>query len=276
MRLIYAEEAVRPPNLFESRAGSPRLRVVTYNVHKCRGLDGRVRPHRIASVLNELDADVIALQEVTASAGEGSGAGHAEFLAETLGLNCCFGENRRHGVAPYGNAILTRLPIHHWQNYDITAANREPRGCLRADVSLPGSATLRIFNLHMGTGFFERRTQVHKFHEAILPEGGAGGVRLILGDFNEWTRGLASRLLSSRFNSADPRVHLGRRHTYPGLAPFLHLDHIYFDSALKLEKLSLYRSPLALLASDHLPLMAEFGLRQLEQSPSSRRVPDQG
>jgi endonuclease/exonuclease/phosphatase family metal-dependent hydrolase len=88
-----------------------------------------------------------------------------------------------------------------------------------------------------------------------------------VGDFNEWTKGLATRLLGSHFLSADIRSHLGRRRTYPGVLPLLHLDHIYFDGVLKLEKLELHQNPAALLASDHLPLVADFRL------DASRKVP---
>jgi endonuclease/exonuclease/phosphatase family metal-dependent hydrolase len=82
--------------------------------------------------------------------------------------------------------------------------------------------------------------------------------RIVLGDFNEWTRGLATRLLRSHLESADIRVHLRRSYTYPGVLPFLHLDHIYYDPKLRLERLSLHRTGKALVASDHLPLVGEF------------------
>jgi hypothetical protein len=84
------------------------------------------------------------------------------------------------------------------------------------------------------------------------------GVRVVLGDFNELTHGLASRLLSTHFQSVDIESHLRRSRTYPGLLPFLHLDHIYFDGRLTLERLVLHRSRTALIASDHLPLVADF------------------
>jgi endonuclease/exonuclease/phosphatase family metal-dependent hydrolase len=82
--------------------------------------------------------------------------------------------------------------------------------------------------------------------------------RLVLGDFNEWTRGLVSRVLQEEFESVDIMLHLKRRRTYPGVLPIMHLDHMYFDRELLLEKFSLHRSSMALMASDHLPLVAEF------------------
>ena len=83
-------------------------------------------------------------------------------------------------------------------------------------------------------------------------------LRIVLGDFNEWTPGLASRVFATHFQSADARRNLRRTRTYPGLLPLLGLDHIYFDTALKLERLVLHRSRTALVASDHLPLVADL------------------
>jgi endonuclease/exonuclease/phosphatase family metal-dependent hydrolase len=89
---------------------------------------------------------------------------------------------------------------------------------------------------------------------------GTDSPRIILGDFNEWTRGLTTRLLSRHLNSAEPEQRLGRARTYPGVFPLLHLDHVYYNSRLKLQKISVHRSRLALAASDHLPIVADFVL----------------
>jgi endonuclease/exonuclease/phosphatase family metal-dependent hydrolase len=130
---------------------------------------------------------------------------------------------------------------------------------LRADIVLPGSAVLHVFNVHLGTSFFERRLQARRLVAAdLLTDLSLERPRLVLGDFNEWTSGLATRLLQSHMQSADIRTHLRRSRTYPGMLPLLHLDHIYFDPQLKLEKLTLCRTRKAIVASDHLPLAAEF------------------
>ena len=118
---------------------------------------------------------------------------------------------------------------------------------------------LHTFNVHLGTAFLERRHQGRKLiDEAIRNDSKLHGPRLMLGDFNEWTRGLASRLLASHLISADVRLHLPRTRTYPGVLPFLHLDHIYYEDSLTLEAMTLHRNRLSLLASDHLPLVADF------------------
>ncbi len=243
------------------------MRIVTYNVHKCRGLDRRVRPARIASVLRELDADIIALQEVLSVGGAAREMDQARFIAEELGYDYCIGENRRLGGGAYGNVILSRLPWHHVHNYDITWRGRERRGCLRVDIEMGGDNTaarhlLHLFNVHLGTAYIERRHQARQLvGDRILGNAELTGARVVLGDFNEWTKGLATRLLTEHLQSADLRTHLRSPRTYPGPLPLVHLDHIYFDPALELQQLTLHKSLTALVASDHLPLVADFRLR---------------
>jgi endonuclease/exonuclease/phosphatase family metal-dependent hydrolase len=244
-----------------STAAVNRIRIVTYNIHKCRGLDRRVRPSRIAAVLRELDADVIALQEVVGENEDspGQAAGIAACLPE--GYSVQFGENRRVHGAAYGNAVLSRMPVRFARNYDLTWARRERRGCLRADVELPGGLLLHVFNVHLGTGFLERRQQARMLlSDSLLRRIDLQGPSVVVGDFNEWTHGLASRLMKTHYRSVDLPRYLGRRRTYPGLLPFLHLDHFYFDHRLALERFQLCRTRQTLVASDHLPLIADFRL----------------
>jgi endonuclease/exonuclease/phosphatase family metal-dependent hydrolase len=240
------------------RSTTDLLRVVTYNVHKCRGLDQRVDPARIANVLQAIDADIIALQEVVSIESRNPADDQARFIAEGLGFDVAFGQNRWHNGGRYGNVVLTRFPIHVSRNHDLTAGRRERRGCLQVDVALEAT-TLHVFNLHLGTGFIERRRQARRlWNEQIFSPTGIKGPRIVLGDFNEWVRGSVSDLLAGLFEYADIRRSLNRSRTYPGLLPFLHLDHIYFDPALRLEKLTLWRDRRAIIASDHLPLVADF------------------
>src|SRR5687767_964815 len=136
------------------------FRIATYNIHKCIGLDRRVRPKRIAEVLKQIDADVVALQEVSGMDQVSGERNHLHAIAEELRMDFRTGENRRlHGGA-YGNALLTRLPIIDQHNYDLTWRKSEPRGCLHLTIALGDKApVLQVYNVHLGTGFFERRYQ---------------------------------------------------------------------------------------------------------------------
>jgi endonuclease/exonuclease/phosphatase family metal-dependent hydrolase len=239
-----------------------RIRVATYNVHKCRGLDQKTSPSRIADVIRELDADVIAIQEILR--GSGPKNDQVEQVVAQLGdrYKAVFGENRTHRGSPYGNAILSRIPIIFSENYDVTWRRRERRGCLRSDLQLAPGTVVHIFNVHLGTGFIERRHQARRLMSVdVLKRSDLSGPRIVVGDFNECTKGLASRLMQDAFKAVELRAYMKYARTYPGVMPFLHLDHFYYDERLKLESFKLHRSRKALVASDHLPLLAQFLVR---------------
>jgi endonuclease/exonuclease/phosphatase family metal-dependent hydrolase len=123
------------------------------------------------------------------------------------------------------------------------------------------NTVLHVYNVHLGTAFLERPPQARRLlTEDVLRREDVRGARILLGDFNEWLKGVAWRLLARHFDSADIRLHMGRNRTYPGVLPLVHLDHIYFDSALALENALLHRSRTAVMASDHLPIVADFRL----------------
>jgi endonuclease/exonuclease/phosphatase family metal-dependent hydrolase len=204
-------------------------------------------PRRIADVIRGLQPDVVGLQEVTEP--------QAEKLAELLGMHIVMGEVRRHNGDVYGNATLSGHPMGSICTFDLTAPGRERRGCIRVDVALPDRQVLHAFNFHLGTRYGERQWQARRIVETeIIRSKDLKGPRVVLGDFNEWMRGLVSVMLAAELKA----IHLP---TYPGILPFLRLDHIYHDDDLVLERAFLHRTPKTLIASDHLPLVADFRIR---------------
>ena len=230
------------------------LRVATYNIHRCRGLDGRTNPARVAEVIRAIDADVVALQEVI-GAGQSS-AGHAEELGALLGMGWVMAPVRQLRGSLFGNVVMSRLPIRHHSQYDLSWRTCEPRCCQRVDVAI-GDDTLHLYNVHLGTALLERRHQAGRL-SAILHDRRVGMPKIVLGDFNEWMRGLATEMLTARLKSIDLRAHLRRRRTYPGVFPVLHLDHIYYEGKVEVRSVEMPRTRKALMASDHLPLVANF------------------
>lgn len=250
------------------------LRIATYNVHKCQGMDGRVRPERIAEVIREFAPDVLALQEVLSIDDGRREMNQARYLAESLGMALAFGQTRELNGGAYGNVLLSKLPVRSFCHYDLSVPGRENRGCLRTDVHLPDNTVLHVFNLHLGTAFMERRRQAKMLLEQeLIRSRDLDGARIVLGDFNEWLPGLVSRVLAAEFQSADIRTLLKYKRTYPGVFPLMHLDHIYYDAALRPVKVLLHRTMKALLASDHLPLVADFAVNS-ETQPASHSLSD--
>ncbi len=247
-----------------TQAARPTLRIATYNIHRCRGLDGRTRPDRIASVLRGIDADVVALQEVVGAGPRGGS--HAEELGAALGMGWVMAAARHLRGHQFGNAVLSRFPITHHVEHDLSWKTCEPRRLQRADIAVHGG-TLHVYNVHLGTAILERRHQARRL-ATIVADRHVGGAKLVLGDFNEWTRGLATTLLSERLHSIDLRNFLRRRRTYPGLFPILHLDHIYYEGRLEVVGIELPRTRLSLVASDHLPLVADIRIGKDAQSAS--------
>ncbi len=229
------------------------LRIVTYNIHRCRGMDRRVRPERIAAVLADIDADVIALQEVIGPGPRGTG--HAEQIGALLGMGWVMAPAREIRRHQFGNVVLSRFPIRDHAQHDLSWKRSEPRNSQRVEIDL-GPGCVQIYNVHLGTALLERRYQAARLatwvHDRRVP-----GPKIVLGDFNEWARGLAADILGERLKSVDL---FPRRRTYPGFFPVLHLDHIYYLGNVEIRKIDLPKTRLAKMASDHLPLIAEIRL----------------
>jgi endonuclease/exonuclease/phosphatase family metal-dependent hydrolase len=233
------------------------LRIVTYNIHRGRGLDRRTRPERIAEVLQALNPDIIALQEVI---GPGrTSAGHAELIGAALGMGWIMGPIRELRNHQFGNMILSRFPMWNHAQYDLSWQTCEPRGTQRVAVDV-GPGTLQVYNAHLGTALLERRYQAARLaawvHDRRTP-----GPKILLGDFNEWSRTLAGDILAEKLQSIDIFQFLKRRRTYPGIFPLVHLDHIYYEGDITVRDVSLPKTRLALLASDHLPLVADITVK---------------
>ncbi len=235
------------------------LVVASYNIHKGVGLDRRLDLDRIAEVVREMAPGIVGLQEVVRGAGRGH-ADQAGYLARVLEMDLVMGETRLHDDGVYGNAVLTRVPVLGSQRHDLTQGAREPRGCLRVDLSVDGTA-IHLFNCHLGLALRERRRQLTLLAGFIGASARLAGPRVLMGDFNEWHPGPVTRRLRREFVSRMRRV----RRTHPAVFPIFALDRIYWDADLEGEELRVHRSRVSRIASDHLPVVARLRVRHRER-----------
>src|SRR5918996_1883649 len=139
----------------ESKRTRP-VRVATYNIHRGRGLDGRTSVERIASVLATLDPDVVALQEVVGASP--LKPGQAAELGAALGMGWVMAPTRHFRTALFGNVVLSRFPVRHHVQHDLTWKTCEHRSVQRVDLAMDDD-TLHFYNVHLGTSLGERRSQ---------------------------------------------------------------------------------------------------------------------
>jgi endonuclease/exonuclease/phosphatase family metal-dependent hydrolase len=243
-----------------------RFRLLTYNIHKAIGVDGRFAPERIVALLDHYDADVVLLQEVDRGAPRSSHvdlaahfARRLEYLHRAVGMNVFLRAGR------YGNATLSRFPIGRQRNIDLTIGWRKRRGAQHTRVYLPmpgGERTIDVFNVHLGLSAAERRVQVARLVAAPdFVALGAADACIVAGDMNDW-RGLLPRTFASSggFTCATDCGPRRRRSlkTFPSYAPAGGLDRVFFRGPLRLVHVQRSRMALARVASDHLPVIADF------------------
>lgn len=235
-----------------ARTGGDTL-IASYNIHKGVGLDRRFDPARIVSVLREIDADVVALQEANQRFGERACLLDLSMLERECGLVPVptAREDREHGW--HGNMILFREGT-------VTAARHidlpgvEPRGASVIDLTL-SAGPLRIIAAHLGLLRRSRARQV----ETLLSEAEAqdGRPTLLLGDLNEWRLGRRSALqgLAPDFGPLNATVP-----SFPSRFPVLALDRVLAKPHNLITEVGLHDTALARVASDHLPVKASIRL----------------
>lgn len=240
------------------------LRIATWNIHAGIGRDRRYDPGRIIAVLQELEADVIALQEVA------SLAVHGEFLGQVraaLDVHVVVGRTLTRRAADFGNALLSRFPVKEMCNIDLTVGGHEPRGAIDARIDVDGRE-LRVLSTHLGLRPAERRKQVRRLLAALDTHDGHSPV-VLMGDVNEWYLwGRPVRWLHARFRSTPAPA------TYPAQRPVFALDRIWARPVQYLRAVTVHRSALAHVASDHLPLKAEYSMVVTSNKASSGKIHD--
>jgi endonuclease/exonuclease/phosphatase family metal-dependent hydrolase len=234
------------------------MTVASYNVHKCVGTDGRFDPERIIDVIREIGPDVIALQEADQRFGERSGLLDLTRLRIETGLLPVpvIAGPKSHGWR--GNVLLFREGIVR-DVHQVALPGLEPRGALVAEIDLAGKAGLRVIAAHLGLLRWARRQQADVILDLLQSRDERP--TLLMGDFNEWRLGPGSALtrLEPVFGPLPAPIP-----SFPARLPVLSLDRIMANRVGLIADLTVHDTPLARVASDHLPLTARLDLSKVE------------
>ena len=236
------------------------------------GMDRRRSEARIAEVVAEMSVDVIALQELDLGQTRSVGADQTKIIAEQLGWYSHFYPAMRRGGEHYGNAILSRYHVSFSQGIELPGKPpffcREKRAAIEVNIET-NLGKVHIINTHLGLGWRERLVQTQLFTSAEWRRATAGDTPLILlGDFNSLRRSRPYRTLNRHLRDVRGLIPVnGPINTFPTRFPVLAVDHIFVNHAIELVSVKVHRSPLARIASDHFPLLAEFVLSPRRPSP---------
>lgn len=245
-----------------SQAARP-FRLMTYNVHRCVGLDRRHSPERIADVIAKYDPHIIALQELEVGHRRTDHVHQPRRLAEILGMNYHYHPARRSGGAQFGNALFSRLPMDAVRSASLPAyAGMQARGALWASIAVSG-LKIQIINTHLGLFHPERVRQAR----ALCGEDWLGHPdcsphpHILCGDFNATPISGAYRLFLSGLRDAQKLGANRARRTWPSFLPMVRYDHIFVCPRIQVHETMVPSSALTSLASDHLPVIMDFQVR---------------
>jgi endonuclease/exonuclease/phosphatase family metal-dependent hydrolase len=242
-----------------------RVRVLTYNIHRAIGVDRRFRPERVATIIRHYAPDLVLLQEVDDGVPRSRELDLARELSDELGLpHRAVGHNVSLRKGRYGNATLSRWPILRERNIDLTIAPLKRRGCQHTTIQLDHARAIDVFNLHLGLSARERGRQVGLLLASEeMRTISRSHACLVGGDFNDW-RSLLEPVLVEVFGfrcaTRPPGLRSRALRTYPSFSPRGPLDRLYFRGPIRLIECHTCRLAAARLASDHLPVLADFEL----------------
>lgn len=225
------------------------MKIASYNVHKCRGLDGRFRPDRVIGVVREIGADLVAVQEVDRRFGQRGQLLDPDAIKRETGMQLLVQSEHPGSHGWHGNALLVRGEPKSYRRSRLKLPGFEPRGAIVAELDL-GEGEFRVIAAHLG---LFRRSRVDQAHALLAAFSELPPMRtILLGDLNEWRRRSRSALsiLEPTFGAAPAVL------SFPSRRPMLPLDCVLGWPAGLIADVAVHDSPLARQASDHLPLTA--------------------
>jgi endonuclease/exonuclease/phosphatase family metal-dependent hydrolase len=214
------------------------------------GTDGRHDPDRVATVIEELDADIVALQEFTYPVSVALETRSPVVLTTLDRYECLLGPTRQTVTHCFGNALLTRHPIVDVRRIDLSMERREPRGALAATVEVRG-VEVHVLAAHLGLRLRERRFQVRQILEYL--DSVRNSLFVVLGDFNDWLPGRSVVHVLDHRLGRPPRPA-----SFPVFWPIVPLDRIWVHPTAALRSIFTHTTRAARYASDHFPVFADI------------------
>ncbi len=271
--LAHLGRAPRPVHQRHPARKTTHLRVVTYNVHYCKGLDGRFAPERIARVLRDLDPDIVALQEIDCGRSRSRGEDQLAFIAGELGLQHAFCPTIEIAGERYGHGIMTREGINVVQRAHLPDGGVpviEPREALHVSTTIDGRE-ISLIGTHLGLAYRERAAQIDRLLQPdLLGEITGDPPVIFFGDLNLTPGGKLYRRLVARWSDEDGQSffrdvqahapnHVAVK-TFPSFLPLRQLDHIFVTPHFTIRDVQSPANLLTRRASDHLPLAVDLEL----------------
>jgi endonuclease/exonuclease/phosphatase family metal-dependent hydrolase len=241
------------------------VRILTYNVHRCVGVDRRLDVGRIAEAIAAQAPDIVALQELDVGRARTGGVDQAHQIAQRLGMAFHFNAALRVEEEQYGDAILTALPERLVKAGPLPGhprfARLEPRGALWVAIEV-GDCELHVINTHLGLSPREQRGQAAALMGPEWLGKVPGGAPLVVaGDMNAAPPALAWKLFAAHLTeSRRAAVYTHHAFTFPSPFPVLPIDHLFVGAGVTVERVRAPSDPLTRQASDHLPLVADLRL----------------
>lgn len=239
-----------------------KLRLMTWNVHRCVGVDRKLDVERVADVIAGCRADVVALQELDVGRARTRGIDQAHRLADLLKMRSHFHPAITVEGERYGDAILTALPERLVKAGALPGLPKiralEPRGALWVAVDL-GGVELQVINTHLGLVPREQQVQVAELlGERWLGSEAFTAPAVLLGDFNALPVSQTYRMLTAVLRDAQDGLGKAATATFPSGFPILRIDHVFLAGDIRVAGVESPFDPRARVASDHLPLIVEL------------------
>lgn len=262
LHLLGRQKIQTVPKRFGDKAGRREIRIITYNVHGCIGMDGKISPERTARAIAQYCPDIVALQELDVGRERTDGIDQANLIAQYLQMECHFHPSMHVEKGLYGNAILTYLPMRLVKAGKLPGLPRkpglEPRGALWAAIAVNG-IEIQFFNTHLGLRSAERIAQVKSLLGIDwLAHPNCREPVIFCGDLNSTPRSPAYRRLRKRLQDSQIAMKKNRpRSTFFGRYPLTRLDHVFVGAKVEILNVKVPKTDLTSVASDHLPLIVD-------------------